>query len=328
MALKNRIFPSQLQNDPQNDEQNQQQQQQSEQFKQSQHQSNIKKSHQQPLFHPSKIQMSSTPIKTSSTHQPKQYMSKKIIQTDPSQASTPIKETSPSKTNLQKPEQLLRLLEHDTPIKGHKLKSFDSQATAIVDKYLSRIGKLSKKNDNSSDDNSIKMKDFQQKMLLGTDNIPKKDDKLKDDSSKIKISIPEARPSTPTKTPPPQPPPTSLLNQADDDSLLRLRQKQKSLLQSRHRLLLDQSQQNLLNQSKTRQQEIFSSSSTDISLGSKLQLKSYVQSLESKLQSLRAEMDTSFHAAHQHIDQSNQRISTQQSKLTTDLNRSDNKSNK
>jgi len=79
--------------------------------------------------------MSSTPIKKPVVqHRP--LASKKMIQADPSQASTPIKATSPSKAKAgavapQKPEHLL-LLEHDTPIKGHKLKSLDSQVKMLT----------------------------------------------------------------------------------------------------------------------------------------------------------------------------------------------------
>ena len=67
-----------------------------------------------PLFHPSKINMSSTPIKKTQQHK----SVKDLVQADPSQASTPIRD------NPQKPQQPRRefSFEHDTPIKGHKLK--------------------------------------------------------------------------------------------------------------------------------------------------------------------------------------------------------------
>ena len=102
------------------------------------------------LFHPSKIQMSSTPIKP-----------KKAKNSDPSQASTPIKTNKHIIRTITSHDHLL--LEHDTPIKGHKLKNL---ATEIVGKYLKANNK--QKDDNRIEEISLDMKNFQQHMLFGS----------------------------------------------------------------------------------------------------------------------------------------------------------------
>lgn len=88
------------------------------------------------LFHPSKIQMASTPIKKSVSRV-------KVLQADPSQSSTPIK-SAPSRGLQLKADDLF---DHDTPIKGHKLKllpenlassEMQERCDNLVEKYLSR----------------------------------------------------------------------------------------------------------------------------------------------------------------------------------------------
>ena len=88
------------------------------------------------LFHPSKINMSSTPIKTNTK--------KRVVIPTEDMSSTPIKHTSQTHLNLNTNKQVADelLFEHDTPIKGHKIKQMNEVVNAqcgVPNRYVARV---------------------------------------------------------------------------------------------------------------------------------------------------------------------------------------------
>lgn len=335
-----------------------------------------------PLFHPSKINMSSTPIKKGQHQQQQQLQkpAKNLVQADPSQASTPIKDpvviATTSNLNVHprsKAERTEFLFEHDTPIKGHKLKHMPSLLSQDIDsgKYktvvtttavrvpdhrlIIQVNKpenrgSAKKNEDAE---SGVETDEQQNPTRGQQNTKGQSQQQSQMQQMLfgcsaadlanapnDIGVPEHVQSlihfhsqsvtSPSRQQARQIASSGLtkddshVNKSNgyDESLLALRQRQKQLLQSKHRRLL----QNISGSSdspasldtwlnnpnsdsstlipKSRSNHQLNTHASNVSMhssNSKKQLQSYVQSLESKLKSLRVEMDSSFKMATKHV---------------------------
>lgn len=332
-----------------------------------------------PLFHPSKINMSSTPIKKSQQQQ-QQKPAKNLVQADPSQASTPIKDpvviATTSNLNVNprsKVERTEFLFEHDTPIKGHKLKHMPSllsqdnntgkyktgvttTAVRVPDhRLIIQVNKAENRGTakKSEDAESGVETDEQQNPARGQQTTKGQSPQQSQMQQMLfgcsaadlanapnDIGVPEHVQSlihfhsqsvtSPSRQPARQTASSGLtkddshVNKSNgyDESLLALRQRQKQLLQSKHRRIL----QNISGSSdsppsldtslnnpnsdtstlipKSRSNHQLNTHASNVSMhssNSKKQLQSYVQSLESKLKSLRVEMDSSFKMATKHV---------------------------